>query len=429
LHVPEDVSLTSIAIKNDIRRLIRVLHNVVEHTNRIDNENILDLIKAFHKIIISEDMQSGNFYKALANYNGNFEWLKAESDKAKDIIHDENFESVMLYAEEHPILRGRLTPIYSPGVMTVEQLSKRVDEFYRIFPVDENRICRGIAAEYGKNDSHLLIRAMISCLSDWEKLNGTYITERGYIIYQGKPENSKYLSNLLFGKGKAESLFVQYFNEAFEKKDLESFLNDIIKGINLLDIVDDGTRDVYRRLVTDSDSYKLYNWIKSRENVRKDKEPVIRWLRDSGVLNYDNTTYDRLVLTTPRRTVIPNIIAMTGAVLSDKNQEGHVDRFGEYYAYDVVIEKSLISESGTEVSVKATFYPNGWCKVYVKSSLQQIHNLLNASIEKDESVWNHSYCDSDSAELISKKINEWAEILKNVSGPLLFCTYPVLFSS
>lgn len=414
LHVPEDVSLTSIAIKNDIRRLIRVMHNVVEHTNRIDNENILDLIKAFHKIIISEDMQSGNFYKALANYNGNFEWLKAEADKAKDIILDEKFESVMRYAEEHPILRGRLTPIYSPGVMTVEQLSKRVAEFYRIFPVDENRICRGIAAEYGKNDSHLLIRAMISCLSDWEKINGSYITERGYIIYQGKPENSKYLSNLLFGKGKAESLFVQYFNEAFEKKDLESFLNDIIKGIDLLDIVDDGTRDVYRRLVTDSDSYKLYNWIKSRENVRKDKEPVIRWLRDAGVLNYDNTSYDRLVLTTPRRTVIPNIIAMTGAVLSDKNQEGHVDRFGEYFAYDVVIEKSLVTESGTKVSVKATFYPNGWCKVYVKSSLQQIHNLLDASIQNDESVWNHSYCDSNSAELISKKINEWAEILKKV---------------
>lgn len=411
-----DTAFTDPIVTKNLRRLIRVLHNVVENTE-IDNKNILDLIKAFHKIIISEEAQSGNFYAALANYDGKFEWIKTESDKAKDIIIDERFESVMTLGEEHPILRGRLTPIYIPGQMTVKQLSERVQEFYRIFPIDEDGICKGIAAEYAKSDSHLLIRAMISYLSDWEKLNGAYVTERGYIVSQGKRENSKYLSNLLFGKGQVERLFQQYFNESFGNKDFESFLKDIITGSNTLDIANDGTRDIYNRLVTDTTSYKLYNWILSREEVRKDKEPVIRWLRDAGILNYDNTNFDRLVLTTPRRFVIPDIIAMTGAFHDDKNQEGHVDRFGEYYAYDVILKKKVVTKTGHSVSIKATFYPNGWCKVHVKSALREIHNALEANREKNESVWEHSYRESNAVETIAEKINKWTEILEQICVP------------
>lgn len=412
--VPEKDSLSSSVVKTNLNRLIRVLHNVIEHTE-IDNKNILDLIKAFHKMLITIDMSSGNFYTSLANYDGNFEWIKAESDKAKDIICDERFEEVMLHAEEHPILRGRLTPVYRPGEMSVEQLSDRVQDFYRIFPVDEDGICLGIASEYAKSDSHLLIRAMISYLSDWEKLNGTYVTERGYIVCQGKRENSKHLSNLLFGKGHVERLFIKYFNEFFGDKDFEPFLKEVITDSNTLNIANDGTRELYNRLVTDATSYKLYNWILSREKDRPDKEPVIRWLRDAGILNYDNTNWDRLVLTTPRRSVIPNIMALTGASHSDKNQEGHVERFGEYYAYDVIIEKKVATKTGHNVSIKATFYPNGWCKVHFKSSLQEVHNLLDAARDKDESVWNHSYSDSNSVNLIATKINEWAMMLEKIN--------------
>lgn len=411
--MPDNEGITSSATAKNLTRLIRVLHNVLEHTE-IDKQNILDIIKAFHKILISEEAQSGRFYSALSAYDGDFAWIKSESAKAKDICRDERFEAVMIRAEEHPILRGRLTPIYEPGKLTVEQLSDRIDEFYRIFPVDDNGICRGIAPGYAKEDSHLLIRAMMSYLTDWKKLDGTYVTERGFVVRREMPVNSQYLSNMLFGKGKSERLFQKFFSGAFGKKDFGVFLEEVIDDAGSSEIPDDGTRDVYSRLVTDPDAYKIYNWITSRESVRRDREPVIRWLRDAGVLNYDGTYYDRLVLTTPRRSVIPTIIRLTGASLEDHNQEGHVERFGEYFAYDVSIIKSLRTDAGHDLTIKAIFYPNGWCKVCVKSSSRRVHDTLKAHLIKDESIWEHSYKEGQSAQVIAEKINEWTELLQTI---------------
>lgn len=413
LQMPDEETITSQIIADNLRKLIRVLHNVIEYTE-IDKQNILDFIEAFHKILLSCDVQSGDFYSAIANYNGKFEWIKAEAAKAKDICRDDKFEAVLVRAEEHPILRGRLTPVYEPGKITVEQLSERIDEFFRIFPVDEKGICQGIAADYAREDSHLLIRAMMSCLTDWEKLKGTYVTERGFVIRWGEHINSQYLSNILFGKGNAENLFQGYFSDYLGNKDFGKYLAEIIENAGNHEIINDGTRDVYSRLVTDSDSYKIYNWIKSREEDRQDKEPVIRWLRDAGILNYDNTTYDRLVLTTPRRLVIPEIIQLTGAKLYDKNQEGHVERFGEYFAYDVSIVRNINTNKDLDLAIKATFYPNGWCKITVKSFSPEVHSALKAERIKDESVWWHSYKEETSIQMISQKINEWADLLQTV---------------
>lgn len=410
LNIPASESIETTAIAENLRRLIRVLHNVIEHSE-IDKTNILELIKAFHKIIIAaKEVQSGDFYAALANYNGDFAWLKAESAKAEDICRDANFEGVMIRAEEHPILRGRLTPIYEARKMTVEQLSLRVEEFYRIFPVDEKGICRGIAAEYAQEDSHLLIRAMMSYLTDWEKLNGIYVTERGFVI-QGTPVNSKYLSNLLFGKGKVESLFIEFFAKYFGNTDFKVYLSNVLKNASNYGIVNDGTRDVYKRLVTDTDSYKLYNWIKSREKDRPGKEPVVRWLRDAGILNYDGTNSDRLVLTTPRRFVIPTIMNLTGALFEDKHQEGHVERFGEFFAYDVVIIKSINIKSGQTIDIKSIFYPNGSCKICVNSSSSEIQSALKENGFKDVYF---SYKEESSTQVIANKINEWSEKLQTI---------------
>ncbi len=409
LNIPSSGSIVSSVISENLRRLIRVLHNVLEHSE-IDKQNILDIIKAFHKIIISKEAQSGDFYAALANYDGDFAWIKSESAKAKDICRDKKFETAMIRAEEHPVLRGRLTPIYEPGEITVEQLSRRIDEFYRIFPVDEKGICLGIASEYAREDSHLLIRAMMSYLTDWEKLNGTYVTERGFVI-QGKPVNSKYLSNLIFGKGKAENLFRKFFFEYFGRMDFGEYLSDVLKNASIYDIIDDGTRDVYKRLVTDADSYKIYNWIKSREKDRPGKEPVVRWLRDAGILNYDGTNSDRLVLTTPRRFVIPAIINLTGACFEDKHQENHAERFGEFYAYDVTIVKNINTRSEHSINIKAIFYPNGSCKVCVNSSSKKIQSELKENGFKDV---NFSYKNESSAQIIANKINEWSDMLQTI---------------
>ncbi|MDE6809011.1 MAG: DUF262 domain-containing protein [Muribaculaceae bacterium] len=411
IQIPEEYTITSSIVANNLRKLIRVLHNVIEYTE-IDKQNILDFIKAFHKILLSIEVQSGDFYCAIAKYDGNFEWIKAEAAKAKDICRDGRFEAVMVRAEEHPILRGRITPIYKQGEMTVEQLSEYVDELFRIFPVDKKGICLGISNDYALEDSHLLIRAMMSCLTSWDKLVGTYVTERGFVIRGGEPVNSQYLSNILLGKGRAESLFQRYFFEYFGKKDFGKYLVEVIENAGTHEIDDERTRDVYNRLVTESDSCKLYNWIKSREKDRPDKEPVVRWLRDAGILNYDGTNYDRLVLTTPRRYVIPAIIHITGAHFEDKSQEGHVQRFGEYFAYDVSVVKDIKTNMGLDITIKATFYPNGLCKVYVKSTSQEVHNALKTDHNKDESSYWHSYKDESSAQVIGQKINDWAALLQ-----------------
>lgn len=416
--MPSEEAIDSPEVANNLKRLIRVLHNVLEHTE-IDKENILDIIKAFHNILKQTDAIIGNFYKALSTYDGERIWIKAESEKAQDICEDENFEAVMIRAEEHPILRGRLTPLYESGKMSVEELAGRVEEFYRIFPVDETGICRGISEEYAQADSHLLIRALLSYFNDWENLNGTYITERGFIVQNGTYSNSRYLSDILFGKGNAEQLFQKYFADYFGNTEFEKLLVDRLAEVDVNKVKNNGTQSVYVRLVIDPKSPKIFQWIKSREAERMDKEPVIRWLRDAGLLNYDGTKSDRLVLTTPRRVVIPEVLSLTSAVFEDDHQNGHVERFGEYFAYDICIVKIVHCSSGKDIAVKAIFYPSGWCKVYVKSGNPDVHNAIRADREKDTSCKWHWYKDEDkeneSAQEISNTINEWAEILQSLA--------------
>ncbi|MDE6258946.1 MAG: DUF262 domain-containing protein [Muribaculaceae bacterium] len=414
LQLPSEKAIDSPMVKKNLRKLIRVLHNVIEHTE-IEKTNILSFIKAFHEILLSFNLQSENFYSALSEYEGNFKWLKMEAVKAKDICRDKSFEAVMIRAEEHPILRGRLTPLYEPQRMTANQLSDRVTEFYRIFPVNNrDGICHGIADEYAKEDSHKLIRAMLSFLTDWETLGGTYITERGFVVYDGRPVNSRYLSDILFENGEGENLFRTYFADYFGNIDFEDFLDKIIDESCNRDIVNDGTSEIYYRLVMDPSSHKLYNWIKSREIARPDKEPAIRWIRDAGILNYDNTKYDRLVLTTTRRSVIPKIIDMTNSRLEDKNQKSHIEEFGEYFGYDVTITKEIKTQSGLEVVIKTTFYPNGSCKVCIHSPFTEIHSALNADRDKDESVWWSSYMEKSDVGKISKKINDWVDLIRRI---------------
>lgn len=411
LLIPDGEKLESPNVAGNLSRLIRVLHNVLEHTE-VNKQNILEFLRAFHKILKTGNAVTGNFYVSLSNYDGEFTWIKAESAKAKDICRDENFEAVMIRGEEHPILRGRLTPIYESETMTTAELSKRVDEFYRIFPVDKDGICQGVADGFAEEDSHLLIRALLSYLTDWEKLNGTYITERGFIVRNGQRVNSQHLSNILFGKGKAEQLFQKYFAGYFENKDFESYLADIIKEAANIVIANDHIQDVYPRLITDLDSPKIYNWIKRRELDRQDREPDIIWRRDAVVLNYDRTSYDRLVLSTPRRHIIPEVIRLTSSELEDKNQVGHPEKFGEYFAYDVSIVKRILAKSGDKITIKAIFYPNGWCKTFIVSSSQEVHNALNADRNKNESFRLH-FCKSiDSAQEIAKTINDWTSILE-----------------
>lgn len=413
--LPEGQSLDSPIVAGNMRKLVRVLHNVVEHTE-IENRNILDFIKAFHKILKTEGAITGDFYAALAQYDGEFAWIKAEAAKAAHICRDGGFEAIMIRAEEHPMLRGRLTPIFvfaKDAQIEADELSKRVEEFYRIFPV-ENGICQGIAAEYAKSESHLLIRAMLSYFTDWNKLNETNVTERGYTVRGDKKANSQYLSTILFEKGKSEQLMQDYFSDSFGKEEFEDFLSKKIEyAASLLEnISGDGTRDVYVRLVTDPDAPKIYNWIKSREQHRTNNEPVIRWLRDAGILNYNGTTDDRLVLTTIRRQVIPEVLKLAGAKLEDERQGRHLERFGEYFAYEVVVNKDV----NEGLTVKATFYPNGDCKVHVTTDSQVAHDVLNADRYKNESQWWHPYKKSTDAQAIAKKINDWAVILQSLAS-------------
>ena len=139
--------------------------------------------------------------------------LAEEVLKAKEMFtsgkFDVSWEKVFITAEQHSFFKGSIRFFFTPGIGSSSDFENRFNVIKTLFDG------QGISSEYRKE--HILIRAILAQINDWNGLSDMYITENA--------EKNKFLKNTIRRFERLRTMFCSYFDQG---KDMKSYLQELI---------------------------------------------------------------------------------------------------------------------------------------------------------------------------------------------------------
>ena len=329
-NLPEGKDFNCEVVKENFKRMIRVAHNIIENTTIESDIPAVGVINALSEIIHYQGAIDNNFYYSLANneLKSRNAQLKDEKEKAKEMFDDEgNFdqtwEDAFKEAEKHPFFKGSVTFFFTPKVGSSKDFRSRYSVIKNLF--DAN----GITKKYREN-GHILIRALLSCLNHWDKagLQDRYFTENA-------EEKEKYLKAIVTGCPEVRKMFCNYFNQTAP---IEHYLQNIVNSASCPN-ANDTFKMLYCRLINDGNASAIYDDVADRESTRGCF--CIKYNR-SYVIMIPGKWYDQLVLDTERHLIIPFLIQDHSFVYFDDNQSKQINSgLHDYWGWGVKIYKEL----------------------------------------------------------------------------------------
>ena len=306
----------------DFKHWMRVVWNIVENTDINGVVPQVGTIRALYDLISNS---KGNIYTYLAQQEkGVTNAIDEEIRKAKLIVADNSFETILVEQEKHPFFKGFAGVVLSEGI-TPSQLKNRIEKIADLF--DEN----GISPQY-RDGQHLLIRTCIAsfCKNPYELIE-LFVTE--------KITADAHLKALLRREWVAKML-----QEALDSQnDIVKALNNIIAQATLPDNTDSSMRKAFYRLIKEP---KLYDWIAERTSSTK----VVKIKRGGAnevYLHFPRTWYDYLYLDNERHIFIYEATTDNRKyTFVDPNerddQKKCFEQSGTYYGYwDIKLEKTI----------------------------------------------------------------------------------------
>ena len=308
----------------DFKHWIRVVWNIVENTDINGVVPQVGTIRALYDLISNS---KGNIYTHLAQQEkGATNAIDEEIRKAKLIVADNSFETILVEQEKHPFFKGFAGVVLSEEI-TPSQLKNRVEKIADLF--DEN----GISSQY-RDGQHLLIRACIaSFYKNPYELIELFVTE--------KVTADAHLKAILRKEWVAKML-----QESLDSQDnIVKALNNIIAQATLPDNADSSMRKAFYRLIKEP---KLYDWIAERTSSAKVVK-IKRGDNNEVYLHFPRTWYDYLYLDNERHIFIPLAIENGFHFIDRDSNEGYwqklcFEQSGNYYGYwDIKLGKTINS--------------------------------------------------------------------------------------
>ena len=308
----------------DFKHWIRVVWNIVENTDINGVVPQVGTIRALYDLISNS---KGNIYTHLAQQEkGATNAIDEEIRKAKLIVADNSFETILIEQEKHPFFKGFAGVVLSEEI-TPSQLKNRVEKIADLF--DEN----GISSQY-RDGQHLLIRACIaSFYKNPYELIELFVTE--------KVTADAHLKAILRKEWVAKML-----QESLDSQDnIVKALNNIIAQATLPDNADSSMRKAFYRLIKEP---KLYDWIAERTSSAKVVK-IKRGDNNEVYLHFPRTWYDYLYLDNERHIFIPLAIENGFHFIDRDSNEGYwqklcFEQSGNYYGYwDIKLGKTINS--------------------------------------------------------------------------------------
>lgn len=318
---------------NTFRQWMRVVWNVVENTNIDSLTPVSSLIRKFSAVIryIARRSEEGiTFYEALSQWKDtntderDSRALIEEVEKAKRISEEESWLDAFEEAEQHPFFKGMVLFFYEEA-MSLTAYKHSYELAKDMF--DEN----GISETY--KEKHLLIRAIVSQFTTWDKLRERYVTERA--------ETNKYLKNIFASHDKVRLMLSDVLSQ--ENKDaVMNILASYIDGAKVFipwsgaTYTDKEYCDMaVKRLRKD---VKLYDWIVNEEIQRKS---VFRIYFYEGhiMIAIPRKQFAKVALDTERAQIAYDIAQNYGFVYNDENQLGMYQEYGDSFGNEIWITK------------------------------------------------------------------------------------------
>ena len=164
------------------KKWMRIVWNVVNNTD-IDSISPATYLERGLSSIIRGSADSGEeFYHFLARYNSRGDdddnggerskSITEEIIKARYIDSDDRWLSLFEEAERHPFCKGMVRFFLRDEGDTPENFAHRYVFIQKIF--DGN----GVTAEFSSEANYVLLRAMISCITNWNNLGNRYFTDK-----------------------------------------------------------------------------------------------------------------------------------------------------------------------------------------------------------------------------------------------------------
>ncbi len=318
---------TSPKENTDFKHWIRVVWNIVENTDINGVVPQVSTIRALYDLI---NNSKGDIYNYLAQQEDKKETpfaIKEEIQKAKLIVADNSFESILIEQEKHSFFKGFVSVVLSKEI-TPTQLKNRIEKIANLF--DGN----GISFQY-RDGQHLLIRACIASFYE-----APYNLKDLFIAEQVTAD--AHLKALLRKECVAKML-----QESLDSQnDIDKALSNVIAQATLSNNIDKSMKKTFYRLIKEP---KLYDWIAEKTSSAK----VVKIKRDDSTevyLHFPRTWYDYLYLDNERHIFIPLVIKNGYSFVDRDSNEGYwqnlcFEQSGNYYGYwDIKLRKSISSK-------------------------------------------------------------------------------------
>ncbi len=407
-NLPDGKDFNCDEVKENYKRMIRVAHNIIENTTIESDIPAVNVIKALSEIIHFPGATDENFYYSLATneLKNRNEQLKDEKEKAIEMfddngIFDKEWENVFNEAEKHLFFKGSISFFFTPKAGTSEDFRSRYNVMQELF--DEN----GISKRYREN-KHLLIRAMLSCLNHWDKagLQDRYFTENA-------DKKDKYLKSIVTRCPEVRKMFCNYFNDT--SIPIDEYLHTIIENASYPED-NDSFYMLYHRLIKDDNSSAIYDEVAERERSRGFF--CIKNNR-SYVIMIPSKWYDQLVLDTERHKIIPDLIKNYGFKYCDKNQQTQINsELKDYWGWIVEINKEIvIQEKKYKIHLCFNEYKQVAYYIYGedRAALETYFGISNNTIKDGICLQEKTtYQYENNKQTIVNKINEIEKVLTTI---------------
>ena len=408
-NIPEDFSFDNEIVQTNFKRMLRVAFNIIENTLIESPEAAVRVIKILHIMNSAHGAISDNFYRSLATttFESDNRQLQEEILKAKEMFSENEcinyipeWEEAFMLAEHHPFFKGSIRFFFTEKSGDSENFIARYNAIKDLFDKD------GITEEYRTNN-HILLRAIFSRLNTWRTLGNRYFTEQA--------EREKYLKNMIIGNEAVRKLFCNYFDLNIAKP-IAEYLADEISNASPQENESHGFKMLFNRLVKDSRSVPLLDWVHERE-INKGKKFYIQENRSSLVINIPGKWYDRMLLDTERDRIIPVLVEKYDMEYDDANQKKMMESpIGDSFGWSVSIKKRIECRSQS-FDIKMTF--NEWKRVDFYIYGQNVGQLVSRFKVPDEKIHKDyiqlssvQYCMLKDMQNIDKKISHIIKVVQ-----------------
>ena len=352
------------------KKWMRVVWNVVNNTDIDSISPATYLERGLSSIIRGAAESREEFYHFLAKYSSRGDdddnggerskSITEEIIKARYIDSDDRWLCLFEEAERHPFCKGMVRFFLKDEGDTPEQFAHRYLFVQRMFNGN------GVTPEFSSEGDYVLLRAMISCITNWNNLGNRYFTDKVERKYNALKVMLTAPSNQCIRDFMCDTLDLPTIEDVKQYLIGATQKNSLLDTKNMNAVWAVRCKNIHMKLYSEA---KYMRWMQEHNALR------VFWRYGFYYAVEPGSSYNLVLLESERDMYVNRLIAEEGfecetVQLSSlkKNQVEEFNEYGLYFGYYVYLKKEI----------------KGWCMRLIFSTDCKV----NISVECPESEKN-----------------------------------------